>query len=64
MSTGYALLYRLGITPWERYGKAAAASIEALLDREEAERSHPLGRASMTGRALRQANRRPSAPWS
>src|SRR5512132_3187767 len=45
MSTGYALAYRFGITPWERYGKAAASSIEALLGREEAERSQPLGRA-------------------
>jgi SAM-dependent methyltransferase len=45
MRTGYALAYRFGITPWERYGKAAAASIGALLDREEAERSRPLGRA-------------------
>ncbi|MDQ1647581.1 MAG: hypothetical protein QOJ50_3765, partial [Cryptosporangiaceae bacterium] len=45
MSTGYAVLYRLGITPWERYGQAAAASIGALLDREEAERTLPLGRA-------------------
>jgi len=45
MSNGYALLYRLGITPWERYVKAAAASIGTLLDREEAERSHPPGRA-------------------
>jgi SAM-dependent methyltransferase len=45
MSTGYALAYRFGITPWERYGKAAAGSIGALLDQEEAERSHPLGRA-------------------
>ena len=42
---GYALAYRLGITPWERYGSAAAASIGALLDREEAERARPLGRA-------------------
>lgn len=41
----YTLLYRLGITPWERYGRAAAASIGALLDREEADRSRPLGRA-------------------
>jgi SAM-dependent methyltransferase len=41
----YALAYRLGITPWERYGREAAASIAALLDREEAERSRPLGRA-------------------
>jgi SAM-dependent methyltransferase len=45
MSTGYALAYRFGLTPWERYGRAAAASIGALLDREEAERSRPLGRA-------------------
>jgi SAM-dependent methyltransferase len=44
MSTGYAFLYRFGITPWERYGKAAAASIGAMLDREETERS-PLDRA-------------------
>jgi len=42
---GYAVAYRLGFTPWERYGRAAAASIGALLDREEAERSRPLGRA-------------------
>jgi len=45
MSRGYALAYRLGITPWERYRTAAAASIGAALDREEAERSRPLGRA-------------------
>jgi SAM-dependent methyltransferase len=41
----YSFAYRLGLTPWERYGPAAAASIGALLDREEAERSRPLGRA-------------------
>lgn len=41
----YAVMYRLGIRPWERYGKAAAGSIAALLDREESERSRPLGRA-------------------
>jgi len=41
----YALMYRFGVTPWERYRTAAAASVEALLDREEAERSRPLGRA-------------------
>jgi len=34
----YALLYRLGFTPWERYGAATAASFGALLDREEAGR--------------------------
>jgi SAM-dependent methyltransferase len=43
--TNYARMYRFGVTPWERYGKAAAASIAARLDREEADRSRPLGRA-------------------
>jgi SAM-dependent methyltransferase len=43
--TNYKRLYRLGITPWERYGQAAAASIAAHLDREETGRSRPLGRA-------------------
>jgi SAM-dependent methyltransferase len=42
--TNYARMYRFGFTPWERYGTVAAASISALLDREEAERSR-LGRA-------------------
>jgi SAM-dependent methyltransferase len=41
----YAQMYRWGVTPWERYGKTAAASIAALLDREESGRSRPLGRA-------------------
>jgi SAM-dependent methyltransferase len=41
----YAAAYRLGFTPWERYGAAAAPSIKALLDREEDERPRPLGRA-------------------
>lgn len=41
----YALAYRLGLTPWERYVKAASASIGARFDREEVERSRPLGRA-------------------
>jgi hypothetical protein len=36
---------RFGITPWERYRTMATASIAALLDREEAERSRPFGRA-------------------
>jgi SAM-dependent methyltransferase len=43
--TNYFRMYRLGITPWERYGQAAAASIAPLLDREETERQRPLGRA-------------------
>ncbi len=41
----YAAMYRLGYTPWERYGAAAASGIAQRLDREEAERSRPLGRA-------------------
>jgi SAM-dependent methyltransferase len=41
----YALAYRFGIAPWERYGRVAAADIGARLDREAAERSRPLGRA-------------------
>jgi SAM-dependent methyltransferase len=43
--TNYARMYRFGITPWERYRTAAAASIAARLDREETGRSRPLGRA-------------------
>jgi SAM-dependent methyltransferase len=45
VSAVYALAFRYGITPWERYGRVAAAHIGALLDREVAERSQPLGRA-------------------
>jgi SAM-dependent methyltransferase len=41
----YALAYRLGVTPWERYSTDAASSIGILLDREESDRSRPLGRA-------------------
>lgn len=41
----YPLMHRLGVRPWERYALAAAASVAAMLDREEAERSRPLGRA-------------------
>lgn len=43
--TNYARMYRLGMTPWEKYGSAAAASISAVLDREEEDRRCPLGRA-------------------
>lgn len=42
---GYAVAYRIGLTPWERYGTTAAASVGARFDREEGERSRPLGRA-------------------
>ena len=44
MSTAYAIAYRLGITPWED-AAAADTSMGALLDREEADRPGPLGRA-------------------
>jgi SAM-dependent methyltransferase len=43
--TNYARMYRLGMTPWEKYGPAAAASISAVLDREENDRNRPFGRA-------------------
>ena len=47
--TDYARMYRFGITPWERYRTAAAASITALLDREETERSRPAGPCARPG---------------
>jgi SAM-dependent methyltransferase len=44
--TNYARMYRLGMTPWEKYGATAAESIAAVLDREEHDRPRrPLGRA-------------------
>ncbi len=45
MSTGYAIAYRLGITPWERAGRGGAEQFSALLSREEAERTAPYGPA-------------------
>ncbi|NOV97917.1 class I SAM-dependent methyltransferase [Isoptericola halotolerans] len=42
--TNYAMLYRLGLTPWERY-RGGTAGLGPLLDREEAERRPPFGRA-------------------
>ena len=44
MTLGYAIAYRLGLTPWEQAGRDAAAQFDALLDREQAERPS-LGRA-------------------
>ena len=35
MSTGYALAYRFGLTPWEKAGRDAAEQFNALLDREQ-----------------------------
>jgi SAM-dependent methyltransferase len=58
----YAIAYRLGVTPWERYGKTASASIAALLDREEADRSRPLGRALDLGCGRGQFT--PELAWS
>lgn len=45
MSAGYALAYRVGLTPWERAGRAAVEHFARLLDREEADRLRPFGRA-------------------
>lgn len=41
----YSFAYRVGFTPWERYARATVASTGRLLDREEAQRARPLGRA-------------------
>lgn len=45
MGVGYAAAYRLGLTPWERAGEEGDPAFQRLLDREEQERSRPLGRA-------------------
>ncbi len=44
MTTGYALAYRFGLTPWEKAGRDAAAQFNALLDREQ-EGPPPFGKA-------------------
>ncbi len=44
MGWGYALAYRMGLRPWERYGVVAAASIAAQLDALEESRSALPGR--------------------
>ena len=44
MSAGYAIAYRLGLTPWEKAGRDAAVQFNALLDREQ-QGSPPYGRA-------------------
>jgi SAM-dependent methyltransferase len=41
----YAIAYRFPSTPWERAARATTASTVVLLEREETQRSHPLGRA-------------------
>ena len=40
----YARMYRLGFTPWERYGPAAGAQLRSWLEHESKERDSP-GRA-------------------
>src|SRR5512139_1621973 len=45
MSLGYQLAYRVGLTPWENAGEVAREHFSALLDREERDRTRPLGRA-------------------
>ena len=45
MGVAYELAYRFHLTPWERAGKGAAESFGRLLDREEQDRTRPLGRA-------------------
>ncbi len=49
MSTGYAIAYRLGITPWERAGRGAGEHFTHLIAREEADRAAPWGRALDVG---------------
>ena len=44
MTTGYALAYRFGLTPWEQAGRDAAVQFNALLDREQ-EGDPPFGKA-------------------
>lgn len=49
MSTMYRLAYRIGLTPWERAGAASAAHFSSLLEREERDRTPPLGSAMDLG---------------
>ncbi|MDO8145163.1 MULTISPECIES: bifunctional 2-polyprenyl-6-hydroxyphenol methylase/3-demethylubiquinol 3-O-methyltransferase UbiG [unclassified Isoptericola] len=43
--TDYARMYRLGVRPWERYPKVAAADVAAVLDGAAEGRGRPPGRA-------------------
>jgi SAM-dependent methyltransferase len=46
MSGAYRLLYRVGLTPWEKMAQLPAAQqVSRLFDREEARRQPPFGRA-------------------
>ncbi|MDE3721827.1 class I SAM-dependent methyltransferase [Nocardiopsis sp. N85] len=50
--TNYARMYRLGLTPWERYGAAGGERLGALLDREAREAREARERPAGPGRAL------------
>jgi cyclopropane fatty-acyl-phospholipid synthase-like methyltransferase len=41
MSTGYAIAYALGVTPWERAGEEGAAALDKLIARVEGEVGGP-----------------------
>lgn len=43
--SSYAWMYRLGLTPWEGYGRVAGASVAEHLDLERAAAGEPPGRA-------------------
>ena len=46
MSRFYKVLYRLGVTPWERMPTLPVAKqVAAMLDREEGKRQPPYGQA-------------------
>lgn len=47
--TDYARMYRLGFTPWERYGPAAGARLRSWLEREGKNRPSSPGRALDVG---------------
>jgi SAM-dependent methyltransferase len=42
---GYRIAYWLGFAPWERAGRQTGDQLSRLLDREEADRGHRLGKA-------------------
>jgi SAM-dependent methyltransferase len=45
MTLGYRIAYRLGLTPWEQAGQGGTRQLARLLDREEHDRTMPLGQA-------------------
>jgi SAM-dependent methyltransferase len=45
MGFGYTIAYWTGLRPWEHVGRAGARHMGSLLEREEADRTAPLGRA-------------------